>query len=249
MSEEKETKKIPDQITRRQFLRNAGIAVGGTAVGSTFFLSACGKEVEVTKTVAGPTQTVTRYICPVCNQEFDSISALKDHYDAMHDGESPVISGKKKITIIVNGKKYTPLINPEWTLQHLVREELGFTDVKDMCVGYGACGACSVVLNGRSVLSCMVLANECDGMEVQTALGIANIQHPITESYTKYLTFQCGYCTPGFVVTAKALLDKNPNPTEDDIRKALGGNLCRCGTYPAHIPAVLDAAEALAGGK
>lgn len=98
-------------------------------------------------------------------------------------------------------------------------------------------------------MSCMVLANECDGMEVQTALGIANIQHPITESYTKYLTFQCGYCTPGFVVTAKALLDKNPNPTEADIRKALGGNLCRCGTYPAHIPAVLDAAKALAGGK
>ena len=273
MSEEKQ--KTPKTISRREFLKDAGIVVGGTAVGSAFFLSACGKEVEVTKTVTttapgttstitktapgttstvtttagGTTQTVTKYTCPVCNQEFDSLSALKAHFDAEHDKPEGLLTNKKSITLTVNGEEYNLLINPEWTLQHVLREELGFTDVKDMCVGYGACGACSVLLEGRPVLSCMVLANECDGMAVQTALGIANEGHPIAESYTKYLTFQCGYCTPGFVVTAKALLDKNTNPSQEDIRKALGGNICRCGTYPAHIPAVLDAASKIAGGK
>jgi aerobic-type carbon monoxide dehydrogenase small subunit (CoxS/CutS family) len=95
----------------------------------------------------------------------------------------------------------------------------------------------------------MALAIECDGMNVQTAQGIAISKHPIIESYTKYHTWQCGFCTPGFVVTAKNLLDRTPNPTVDDIREALGGNLCRCGTYQQHIPAIKDAASTIAGGS
>jgi aerobic-type carbon monoxide dehydrogenase small subunit (CoxS/CutS family) len=95
----------------------------------------------------------------------------------------------------------------------------------------------------------MVLAIECDGMSVQTAQGIAQEKHPVIESYTKYHTWQCGYCTPGFIVTAKALLDKKSNPTDEEIKAALGGNLCRCGTYQQHIPAVKDAATVAAGGS
>jgi len=267
VSEEKQ--KTPKAISRREFLKDAGIVVGGTAVGSAFFLSACGKEVEVTKTITttapgstitkttpgktvtvttGVDGTVTKYICPVCSQEYDSLGALKAHFDAEHDKPEGLLINKKSITLTVNGEEHNLLINPEWTLQHVLREELGYIDVKDMCVGYGACGACSVILEGRPVLSCMALANECDGMEVQTAFGIAKSGHPVFNSYTTFHTFQCGYCTPGFLVTAKALLDNNPNPTQEDVRKALAGNLCRCGTYPQHVLAVLDAAKKMSGG-
>jgi aerobic-type carbon monoxide dehydrogenase small subunit (CoxS/CutS family) len=93
----------------------------------------------------------------------------------------------------------------------------------------------------------MTLAIECDGKTIETAEGIAESGHPLVESYVKHHTMQCGYCTPGFVTTAKALLDKNPCPTEEEVRKALSGNLCRCGTYPQHPKAVLEAAAHLKG--
>jgi aerobic-type carbon monoxide dehydrogenase small subunit (CoxS/CutS family) len=94
----------------------------------------------------------------------------------------------------------------------------------------------------------MTLAIECDGKHIETVEGIAASNHPLIETYVKHHCMQCGYCTPGFVVTAKALLDKNPNPTEEEIREALSGNLCRCGTYPQHPKAVAEAAEILKGG-
>ena len=93
------------------------------------------------------------------------------------------------------------------------------------------------------VLSCMLLAVECDGAVIETAEGIADAKHPLIEAYIMNWTAQCGYCTPGFVVTAKALIGHNPNPTVDEIKEALAGNLCRCGTYPVHIKAVLEAAK------
>jgi aerobic-type carbon monoxide dehydrogenase small subunit (CoxS/CutS family) len=95
----------------------------------------------------------------------------------------------------------------------------------------------------------MTLAVECEGKNIQTIEGIAKINHPLVEAYVKHHCMQCGYCTPGFVVTAKALLDKNPNPTEEEVREALAGNLCRCGTYPQHTKAVLEAASVLREGK
>jgi aerobic-type carbon monoxide dehydrogenase small subunit (CoxS/CutS family) len=94
----------------------------------------------------------------------------------------------------------------------------------------------------------MTLAIECDGKSVETVEGIAQANHPLVETYVKHHAMQCGYCTPGFVVTAKALLDKNPDPSEDEIREALAGNLCRCGTYPQHPKAIAEAAMILQGG-
>ena len=91
----------------------------------------------------------------------------------------------------------------------------------------------------------MTLAIECDGKAIETAEGIAQKDHPLVEAYVKYHCMQCGYCTPGFIVTAKALLDRKPNPTVDEVREALAGNLCRCGTYPQHVKAVREAAEVL----
>lgn len=185
------------------------------------------------------TQTVT---CPYDGNEFDSLGDLQAHIDATHIGIFPEIS---IVNLTVNGRPHEIQVNPGWTLWYLLRDKLGITSPKDMCNGYGACGSCTVIMNGRPILSCMTLAVECSGANIETAEGIADAGHPLIEAYTELYAMQCGYCTPGFLVTAKALLDRNPRPTEADIRDALGGNLCKCSSYPAHIRAVLVAAQEL----
>ena len=152
-----------------------------------------------------------------------------------------------QIRLVIDGEPYEVEVESTWTLQYLLHDVLGLTGTKEFC-NDGACGACAVIIDGRSVLSCMTLAIECDGKAVETIEGIARANHPLIEACIKYSCMQCGYCTPGFVVTAKALLDRNPHPTEDDIKEALAGNLCRCGTYPQHIKAVMEAAENLSRG-
>jgi aerobic-type carbon monoxide dehydrogenase small subunit (CoxS/CutS family) len=154
---------------------------------------------------------------------------------------------EKNININVNGESYNLRVRSSWTLQYLLHDELGLTGTKNFC-DQGACGACSVIMNGRAILSCMTLAVDCDGKSIETIEGIARAQHPLIESYVKHHSMQCGFCTPGFIVTAKALLDRNPNPTVEEIKEALVGNLCRCGTYPQHIKAVLEAASMLNRG-
>jgi len=139
------------------------------------------------------------------------------------------------------------LVEPNWPLRDVLRQQLGLTSVKDFCGGQGACGSCSVILNDRPVLSCMILAVECEGAIIETAEGIADANHPLIEAYIMNWTAQCGYCTPGFLVTAKSLLDHNTNPTEEEIKDALAGNLCRCGNYPAHLKAIQQAAKVLRG--
>jgi len=153
----------------------------------------------------------------------------------------PVSPAGKTIKITVNTWKYEVPVEPEWPLRDVLREQLGLLSIKDMCNGYGACGSCTVLVNGRPVLSCMTLAIECDGVKIETAEGVAAANPQLIEAYVLNHCMQCGYCTPGFVVTAKALLDHKPHPNEQDIRDALGGNICRCGTYPQHILAVLEA--------
>jgi aerobic-type carbon monoxide dehydrogenase small subunit (CoxS/CutS family) len=153
-----------------------------------------------------------------------------------------------KIKLVVNGDPYEAGVESTWTLQYVLHDQLGLTGTKAFC-DEGACGACTVIMEGRPVLSCMILAIECDGKSIETIEGITRAKHPLIEAYVKYSCMQCGYCTPGFIVTAKALLDRNPNPTEDEIKQALAGNLCRCGTYPQHIKAVMEAAAILRKGK
>jgi aerobic-type carbon monoxide dehydrogenase small subunit (CoxS/CutS family) len=150
------------------------------------------------------------------------------------------------ITLRVNGEVHQLSVEPQWTLQYVLADKLGLTGTKEFCAE-GACGACSVILEGRPVLSCMMLAIECGGATIETIEGIARANHPLIDAYVKHSCMQCGFCTPGFVVTAKALLDRNPDPTLDEIKEAMVGNLCRCGTYPAHIKAILEAAAILRG--
>jgi aerobic-type carbon monoxide dehydrogenase small subunit (CoxS/CutS family) len=234
MAEEKEN---ISKISRREFLKDAGLVVGGATVGSMGILSACNS--SETKTVTN-TSTLTKTTTVTAP---GGTGATTVTVTAM-----PTTASANTVKFTVNGYSYEIKVNPEWTLQHVLHDELGWTDVKDMCTGYGACGSCVVIMNGRTVLSCMVLAAECDGASIETAQGIAKSEHPIFDSYTTFHTWQCGYCTPGFLVTAKALLDSNANPTQDEIREAMTGNLCRCGTYPQHILAILDAASKMSGG-
>jgi aerobic-type carbon monoxide dehydrogenase small subunit (CoxS/CutS family) len=191
---------------------------------------------------AQPT-ALARYRCPYCLNTFETFEAIRSHVLALHPAESlPEPEGTLRTTI--NGQKYKLQVESDWTLHHLIHDRLGLTGTKLMC-DRGACGSCTVIMNGRPILSCMTLAVECNGKQIETVEGIAASNHPLIEQYVKHHCMQCGYCTPGFVVTAKALLDRKLNPTEQEIREALGGNLCRCGTYPQHPKAILETAALL----
>jgi aerobic-type carbon monoxide dehydrogenase small subunit (CoxS/CutS family) len=157
----------------------------------------------------------------------------------------PEAPSKTTVKLTVNGKESNVQVEPNATLRDVLRRKLGLTSVKDMCGGHGACGSCTVIMNGRPVLSCTLLAAECNDADIETAEGIADSKHPLVETYVMNWTAQCGYCTPGFIVTAKALLDRNNNPTVDEIKDALGGNICRCGNYIVHIKAIQEAAQKL----
>lgn len=149
-----------------------------------------------------------------------------------------------EITLTVNGTPYTLPVQSHHTLLQVLREQLGITSPKNGC-GVGECGACTVIMNGAPVNSCMVLAPEADGAEIMTAegLGEGDAPHPLQQAFIDHNAVQCGYCTPGMLMSSKALLDRNPHPTEEEIRYALVGNLCRCTGYVRIVEAVKDVAE------
>lgn len=183
----------------------------------------------------------SKYLCPYCSAEYQAFDDLKHHVLTDHKSEA-IPTPEGMITMTINGWPYTLKVEPELTLYDLIHDRLGLIGAKQFC-DRGACGSCTVIMDGRAILSCMALAIECDGKHIETIEGIAEAAHPLIESYTKHHAMQCGYCTPGFVVTAKALIDENPDPVEKDIREALAGNLCRCGTYPQHPIAIIEAAK------
>jgi aerobic-type carbon monoxide dehydrogenase small subunit (CoxS/CutS family) len=193
------------------------------------------------KNVSDITEPTPRFQCPYCFTILESFETLKAHVLAEHKTEA-VPTPEGLIRLIVNGAVHTIHVEPEWTLYYVVHDKLGLTGAKMFC-DRGACGSCTVIMNGRAILSCMTLAIECNGAVIETVEGVAEDHPKLIEKYAEHHAMQCGYCTPGFVVTAKALLDKKPNPTDHEIREALAGNLCRCGTYPQHPIAVLDFVE------
>jgi carbon-monoxide dehydrogenase small subunit len=150
---------------------------------------------------------------------------------------------KLHIDAIVNGEPVEFLCAPDETLLSALRNGLGLTGTKEGC-GTGDCGACSVVVNDRVVPSCLILAAEAQGQRVTTIEGVArgSVLHPVQQKFLELGALQCGVCTPGFIVASKALLDANPDPTEEEVRFWLAGNLCRCTGYDKIVRAVLDAA-------
>ena len=155
--------------------------------------------------------------------------------------------GKVPLALMVNGKKYTAEVEPRVTLLEALRGDLDLTGSKRVC-DRGTCGACTVIVGGKPAYSCSMLAIEAQGKPVTTVEGLMQGEklHPIQQAFIDNDAQQCGFCTPGFVVACKAFLDKNPNPTPEQIGHGLGGNLCRCGTYVGVRAAVMQAAK---GGR
>ncbi|SFL57217.1 (2Fe-2S)-binding protein [Shimia aestuarii] len=155
---------------------------------------------------------------------------------------------KTHVTTKVNGDTVEFLADPRASLLDCLRDNLGLTGTKEGC-GTGDCGACSVTLDGTLVCSCLVLGVEAEGREIGTIEGMAEDKelHPLQRKFIEHAALQCGFCTPGFLVAAKALLDQNQNPTEEEVRYWLAGNLCRCTGYDKIIRAVMDAAAELRG--
>jgi carbon-monoxide dehydrogenase small subunit len=153
---------------------------------------------------------------------------------------------KVRCSLTVNGERAEALVATYKTLLEALREDLGLTGTKHGCE-LGECGACTVLLDGAPVLSCLTLALECDGRSVQTIEGVARGPdlHPLQAAFADFGGSQCGYCTPGVIMTAKALLERNPNPTRQEIKEATAGNLCRCTGYNQITEAIEDAAKRL----
>lgn len=149
------------------------------------------------------------------------------------------------VNMRVNGKERSVSVSPGARLLDVIREELELTGTKEGC-GMGECGACTVIVNGEAVNSCLIPAASMEGMDITTIEGVAlegGALHPIQEKFITHSALQCGFCTPGMVMSSKALLDQNPNPTQDEVKTALSGNLCRCTGYSQIVEAVEDAAE------
>jgi carbon-monoxide dehydrogenase small subunit len=156
------------------------------------------------------------------------------------------MSGKIHIETTINGDQVDFLCEPRQSLLEVLRDVLGLTGTKEGC-NDGNCGACTVIMDGRIVTACLVLGAEAQGAEIVTIEGIATggALHPIQQAFLENAALQCGICTPGFIVASKALLDENPNPTEDEIRFWLANNLCRCTGYDKIVRAVQDAAAGM----
>jgi len=152
------------------------------------------------------------------------------------------------VTLKINGEVRQINVESNWTLNDVLRNRLELTGTKRAC-DYGGCGSCTVLMDGVDVYSCSILAVEAEGKEILTieGLGNSNNLHPLQKSFALSYAAQCGWCTPGMIMSAKALLNRNPNPTETEVRAALAGVLCRCTGYTAIVKAVLDAASVMRG--
>ena len=153
-----------------------------------------------------------------------------------------------KVSTTINGDSVDFICEADETLLDALRNRVGLTGVKEGC-GTGDCGACSVTIDGRLVCSCLVLGAEAEGREIETVEGMADggKLHPLQRKFIEHAALQCGICTPGFLIAARAMLDRNPDPTEEEIRFGLAGNLCRCTGYDKIVRAVQDAAKEMRG--
>ena len=158
---------------------------------------------------------------------------------------------KKTVKVTVNGRPYEVLIKPKTTLLQLLRNELGLTGAKQACMD-NSCGACTVIVDEMAVKACSILALQVDGKAITTVEGLASKEghlSPLQEAFLQHSAFQCGFCTPGKLLSATAMLKENPHPTEEDVRRDMEGNLCRCTGYKQYIEAIKEVAQKKEGPK
>lgn len=162
-----------------------------------------------------------------------------------------VIRGPEKVEVSfrINGMRHLLQLDPQVTLLDALRNNMDYTGTKQVC-NRGECGACTVIIDGKTVLACSIFALDADGAEIETVEGLADGDqlHPVQESFVKHDAMQCGFCTPGFIMSSTALLKQNPTPSMDEIKAGVAGNMCRCGTYPNIFKAVDDAAKKMRKG-
>ena len=232
-------------VSRRDFLRVGGAGMAGVAA-TLGIGSIVG---ETTQAQAAEVATVTDFVytCPVCGQKTTDFEALKAHFAEHH----PDAGVPQCATLTINGTEIKVQVEPQWTLRETLQKAVGLTGcAKQMC-DRGGCGSCSVLIDGVPALSCSTLAIEVQGRSIETSEGIAATPkwRPLVEAYAKHDAAQCGYCTPGQFTVAKYIIEKYGEPTAEQIREELAGNICRCGTYSRHVLAIQEAAAAIAAGR
>lgn len=233
-------------VSRRDFLKVGGFA--GVAAASVASLG-IGSLVGTPEVAYAETATVTDFVytCPVCGQATTDYDALVKHFNESH----PDAGVPECATLNINGTEIKVQVEPHWTLRETLLRAVGLTgNAKEMC-DRGGCGSCSVLIDGTPALSCSTLVVECKGKMIETSEGIAAdpTYRPLLEAYAKHDASQCGYCTPGQFTVAKYIIDKYGEPTDEQIREELAGNICRCGTYSRHVTAIQEAAAAIKGGN
>ncbi|MFT5133279.1 MAG: carbon-monoxide dehydrogenase small subunit [Gammaproteobacteria bacterium] len=154
------------------------------------------------------------------------------------------------INLNINGEDCPTYVKPHWSLAYVIREKIGLTGTKTGCE-MGTCGSCTVLFDGKPIFSCLRIAADAEGHKIQTIEGIETdgVLHPLQAAFIEDHGMQCGFCTPGMIVAAKALLDKNPDPSEQEVKEAIGGHLCRCGTYVRIVKSILHGAEIARNSK
>ena len=236
---------MTDNVSRRDFLKTGGV-VGATVAG----IAGLGiGSILGTEEAYAATTTMTQFVytCPLCGKLSADYAALVAHFNESH----PYAPVPQAAALNINGNDIQVQIEPHWTLRETLLYAVGLTgNAKQMC-DRGGCGSCTVLIDGVPALSCTTLAVECAGRKIETSEGIAADPEyrPLLEAYVKHDTSQCGYCTPGQFTVAKYILTKYTNPSDEEIRTELSGNICRCGTYSRHVKAIQEAAAAMRGGR
>lgn len=234
-------------VTRRDFFKVGGLAglaagVAGLGIGSVLGVP----EEAVAETV---TVTDFVYTCPVCGNKTTDYDSLVKHFEETHPDATCGIP--QCATLNINGRQVKVQVEPQWTLRETLLKACGLHGgAKEMC-DRGGCGSCTVLIDGVPALACTTLAVQCEGKQIETSEGIAADERfrPLVEAYAKHDAAQCGYCTPGQFTVAKYIIEKYGEPTEEQIREELAGNICRCGTYSRHVLAITEAAAAIKGGN
>ncbi len=175
-----------------------------------------------------------------------SAQAAVEETASIQEAAPKIVSGEVEITLKINGQERTVKLEPRTTLLDALRNRLDVTGPKRVC-DRASCGACTTIVDGATVYSCTTLAVTCQGKTIETLESFETGEHGVPHAFHQNDGLMCGYCTPGFVTACKAMLDKNPNPTLEEVRKGLDGNICRCGTYIGVLQAALDAAKAMKG--